>query len=76
MQEEMMRSEVPQLRTAGVIADELGAPLSRVLYLLRKLRVRPIGRTGILRVYSQEGVEVVREALRQMDQKQGVTSGR
>jgi hypothetical protein len=55
-----------------VIADELGTPLARVLYVLRKYNVRPIGRAGILRLYDSRAVDVVRDALREMDQRQGV----
>jgi hypothetical protein len=58
-----MPSDAPQLRTPGAIAAEVGAPLSSVLYLLRKLEIKPIGRAGILRLYDHEAVETVRRAL-------------
>jgi hypothetical protein len=48
----------PQLRTPGVIASELGAPLSRVLYILRTRGIRPIGRAGILRLYDRAAVDM------------------
>jgi hypothetical protein len=67
-------SDIPQLRTAGVIAQELGAPLSRVLYALTKLNVKPIGRAGVLRLYDRAAVETVRQELNAIDQRQGVTS--
>jgi hypothetical protein len=67
-----MSNDTPQLRTPGVIAAELNTPLSRVLYILRKRGIRPIGRAGILRLYDRTAVEMVREALRQMDQRQAV----
>lgn len=58
-----MANDVPQLRTPGVIASELGAPLSRVLYLLRKLNIRPIGRAGVLRLFDRKAVEIIRAEL-------------
>jgi len=67
-----MTSNVPQLRTPGVIATELDAPLSRVLYVLRTRDIKPIGRAGVLRLYDRAAVETVRDALREMDQRQGV----
>ena len=54
------------------VGIELGAPLSRVLYILQKRRIKPIGRAGILRLYDRSAVETVREALREMDERQGV----
>jgi hypothetical protein len=59
----MAHVSIPQLRTAGIIAAELGAPLSRVLYILRTRGIRPIGRAGILRLYDRAAVDLVREAL-------------
>ena len=68
------RSAIPQLRTPGVIATELGALLSRALYVLQKhsQEIKPIGRAGVLRLYDRVAVEMVRNALRDMDQRQGV----
>jgi hypothetical protein len=66
-----MANDTPQLRTPGIIAAELDAPLGRVLYILRKRRIRPIGRAGILRLFDQVAVETVREALEDMDQRKG-----
>ena len=64
----------PQLRTPGVIAAELGAPLSRVLYVLRTRShlIKPIGRAGCLRLYDRAAVETVRGALREIAERQGV----
>jgi len=71
-----MANDIPQLRTPGVIAEELDAPLSRVLYVLRKRAhdIRPIGRAGVLRLYDRRAVEAVRHELREMDQRAGVPS--
>ncbi len=69
-----MADNIPTLRTPGVIAAELGVPLSRVLYVLQKLstEIRPIGRAGVLRLYDRVAVETVRKALTEMDKRQGV----
>jgi hypothetical protein len=69
-----MPETIPQLRTPGVIAAELDVPLNRVLYVLRTRshRIRPIGRAGCLRLYDRAAVEAVRDALREMDRRQGV----
>lgn len=67
-----MANEIPQLRTPGVIASELDAPLSRVLYLLRKLNIRPIGRAGVLRLYDRHAVEVIRAEM-QLSNRYGTT---
>jgi len=68
-----MASDTPQLRTPGVIADELGVPLSRVLYVLRQRRIKPIGRAGIIRLYDREAVETVRAELLAIDQQREVS---
>jgi hypothetical protein len=62
-----MATEIPQLRTAGVIAAELNAPLSRVLYVLRHRNIQPIGRAGVLRLYDRGAVDSVRAALAEID---------
>ncbi len=70
-----MTSNVPRLRTPGVIATELDAPLSRVLYVLRTRGriIAPIGRAGVLRLYDHSAVEKVRDALAEIHRRQGVT---
>ena len=62
-----MASDIPQLRTAGIIAAELNAPLSRVLYILRHRNIKPIGRAGVLRLYDRGAVDSVRAALAEID---------
>ena len=56
-----MTNKTPQLRTPGVIASELGEPLSRVLYILRTQShlIKPIGRAGCLRLYDRTAVDMV-----------------
>lgn len=69
-----MVDSIPILRTPGVIAAELDAPLSRVLYVLRTRSrlIKPIGRAGVLRLYDRAAVEMVRDELREMDQRREV----
>ena len=66
-----MTRKIPQLRTPGVIADELGEPLPRVLYVLRTRghSIRPIGRAGVLRVYDRAAVGSVADVLLAMDRR-------
>jgi len=46
-----------RLMTPGVLAEWLGVPLSRVLYLLRtRPHIRPAARAGILRLYDAEAL--------------------
>jgi hypothetical protein len=58
-----MPNDLPQLRTPGVIAAEVGAPLNRVLYILRTHAIRPIGRAGTLRLYDNDALARVRYEL-------------
>jgi hypothetical protein len=55
-----MSDGIPQLRTPGVIAAELSEPIGRVLYVIRKLGIKPIGRAGTLRLFDRNAVELVR----------------
>lgn len=64
-------ANVPRLRTPGVIADELGVPLKRVLYALDKLGIRPIGRAGTLRIFDRSAVDRVRAELEQVGDERG-----
>jgi hypothetical protein len=64
-----MANDIPQLRTAGVIAAELDAPLNRVLRTRGHL-IKPIGRAGCLRLYDRVATEMVRDALHEVGQRQ------
>jgi hypothetical protein len=66
-----MANDIPQLRTPGVIADELDMPLARVLYVLRTRShaIKPIGRAGVLRLYDKAAVEMVRAELIGIEQR-------
>ena len=50
--------------TLGVIAKRLGAPLHRVVHVLRtREHIRPSARAGTLRLYSNEVLAAVRHEL-------------
>ena len=58
----------PRLRTPGVIARELGEPLSRVLYVLStRPHIRPTALAGRLRLYDRPAVAMVRHELNAID---------
>jgi len=49
--------------TTGVIAERLGVDRDEVAYALRKGRVTPIGRAGIVRLYGPESIDVVKKII-------------
>jgi hypothetical protein len=64
----MPNATVPRLRTPGVIAAEVGAPLSRVLYILStRPHIQPTARAGNLRLYDRHAVALVRHELNAID---------
>jgi hypothetical protein len=53
-----------RLMTPGVLAERLGVPLPRVLYLLRtRPDVRHVARAGTLRLYDKAALSSLRAAL-------------
>ena len=72
----MMAQSEFRLRTPGVIAGELGVPLHRVLYVLRKRAfIAPSARAGRLRLYERQVVAMIRHELNAMDARKGATRG-
>ena len=66
----------PRLRTAGVIADELDAPLHRVQHILRtRSHIRPTARAGVLRLYDSRAVAQVRHELNALDARRSRLEG-
>lgn len=64
--------KAPQLRTPGVIAKEVNAPLARVLYILAtRPHIQPSARAGALRLYDQSAVALVRHELNAIDARRG-----
>ncbi len=68
---------LPRLRTPGVIARQLGEPLSRVQYVLRtRPHIKPTALAGRLRLYDRRAVAMVRHELNSIDARRngkGVT---
>ena len=58
----------PKLITPGVIAQELGEPLHRVLHVLTtRKHIRVLARAGTLRLFDQRAVAMVRYELNLLD---------
>lgn len=58
----------PKLLTPGIIANEVGAPLHRVLrVLVTRPHIRPAARAGIIRLYHRDAVALVRHELNAID---------
>lgn len=49
--------------TTGVIAERIGVDRDEVAYALRKAKVAPIGRAGIVRLFEPEAIEIVKQTL-------------
>lgn len=49
--------------TIGEIADRLEEPPSRVAYIISKNRLKPVRRVGIIRLFSEQQVQAIREAM-------------
>jgi len=65
-------SSIPQLRTPGVMATELGSSLSRVQYILRtRLHIQPTALAGRMRLYDRDAVAMVRYEMNAIDARMG-----
>ena len=51
------------LYTASQIADHFGEPPQRVTYIIRKYRLKPIQRIGIIRLFDDQQLEVIKQGL-------------
>lgn len=49
--------------TLGQIGEKLQEPTTRISYIISKLRLKPIRRVGIYRLFGEEQVEVIKEGL-------------
>jgi hypothetical protein len=64
----MSATLIPQLRTPGRLAAELGVPLHRVLHILAtRPHIRPSARAGTLRLFDCEALAQVRHELNAQD---------
>ena len=61
-------TEEPKLLTAGVIAERIGQPLSRVTYILgTRPHIRPSARAGNLRLYSVTAIPLIEKELEEIE---------
>lgn len=68
VRQEAAVSTPPSLITSGKIAEELGAPLHRVLRVLAtRAHIKPVARAGMLRLYSVVAIAQVRHELNAID---------
>jgi hypothetical protein len=51
------------LYTASQIADMLSEPPQRVTYIIRKYRLKAVMRIGIIRLFSEDQVETMKQGL-------------
>lgn len=51
------------LYTASQIADRLSEPPQRVCYIIRKYRIKPVQHVGIIRLFSEDQVEAIKQGL-------------
>ncbi len=55
--------EYANLLTASQIADQLGEPPQRVTYIIRKYRLKPVQRIGIIRLFDEEQIKAIKQGL-------------
>lgn len=51
------------LLTASQIADRLGEPPQRVCYIIRKHRLKPVQRIGIIRLFDERQARAIKQGL-------------
>lgn len=54
---------VEKLLTVGEIANRLGCPIHKVLYLINSRQIKPSQRAGALRIFNEETIETIRMEL-------------
>ncbi len=57
--------------TVGEIARRIGEPVHRVEYLIRARRIRPSGRAGNCRVFTDSDVAYIAAEARRIDAEKG-----
>ena len=58
-----MKVQTATKQTVSEIADALQEPPARVDYIIRKLRIKPDERIGIIRRFSAEKIEIIKSGL-------------
>ena len=51
------------LFTASQIADQLDEPPQRITYIIRKYRLKPVQRIGIIRLFDEQQVKAIKQGL-------------
>ncbi len=70
------RDEAPRLITSGVISQETGQPLHRVLWVLKtRPDIRPAAYAGIIRLFTRSAIARVRHELNAIDAKRSTQGG-
>lgn len=59
-----MSSSKPTVPTVGEIARRLGESIHRVEYVVRTRRIRPSGRAGHVRIFTEDDVSRIADELR------------
>ena len=54
---------VSNVVTVSQIADQLGEPPQRVGYIIRKYRIKPVQRVGIIRLFDERQVKAIKQGL-------------
>ena len=60
-----------EVLTIGQIADLLQEPPARVAYMVSKYRLKPVQRVGIIRLFSQEQVQAIKQGLYNIQIRKG-----
>ena len=58
-----MKMTEQKLSTVGQIADVLEEPPARIAYIISKYRLKPVQRIGIIRLFDEEQIKVVKHGL-------------
>jgi DNA-binding transcriptional MerR regulator len=71
--EGVMSTVAPPVPTVGEIARRLGVPVHRVVYVIESRGIRPAGRAGTARIFSEADVAYIASELRRIkeDKAQG-----
>jgi hypothetical protein len=57
--------------TLGRIAQRLGEPLHRIAYIVESRHLKPSGRAGCLRIFSESDLQYIASELRRIDAERG-----
>ena len=72
----MTNEPVPTLRSPGIVAEALGEPLHRVVYVLRtRAHIRPSALAGRLRLYDRAAMALIRHELNAIDARRSGGQG-